>query len=286
MHCIDLREHTLDRFNDLLKHLAESLQSANLLDRIEYVSQKTATDWLKIIDSHLDDAGDGLWLEELVCDLGPAVPAWDLYEVHSWKNWPNRNQYFPGSTNLDLGIDNVGVREDGSIVAIQCKARSGDSTLTTSDLGTFAMTASHDVWAERWVVSNSKFSDHIKQMNVIAGSHPLKLVDFIEPVRELALDEKHGVREDKQLSAMQDEVVDAIVNQLPLHAGKGRNDWNPGEARGHIVLPCGTGKTRIAYRVSQIITNKLHNGGGGRGYLWCSCPQSRSYPKQSENFRN
>ena len=35
----------------------------------------TADDWMHMIESHAEDAGDGLWLEQLVCDLGDRIPA-------------------------------------------------------------------------------------------------------------------------------------------------------------------------------------------------------------------
>ncbi len=208
-----------------------------------------ATKWLDTIKSHSHDAGDGRWLEQLVCELGPQIPDWDLAQVFQWKDWPTRSKYFPTSSSLDLGIDNVGIRLDGSLVAIQCKARASGATLTSSDLGTFRHTTGDARWSELWVVTNAQFSRELGESNQRAESRPLKLIDFIEPVRELAREESGAVKEDDQLSSMQDKVVRRVVKGLQEHAKKGRQEWNDDEARGHIVLPCGTGKTRIAYRV-------------------------------------
>lgn len=45
------------------------------------MNNRTATEWRMIIDEHSDHAGDGKWLEELVCDVGHRIPEWDFKEV-------------------------------------------------------------------------------------------------------------------------------------------------------------------------------------------------------------
>lgn len=215
------------------------------------VQNLSANEWLRTIENYAEDAGDGLWLEDLICDVGSRIPDWDLQRVAHWEEWPDRQKHFPNSSSVDVGIDNVGIRSDGSLVAIQCKARSGGTELTVKDLGPFAMSTGNDIWSELWVVTNAQFSRGVREASLRSEPRPLKLVDFMEPVRALALEESIGFREDDQLTAMQDEVVDSVVTGLQNHAQKGRSEWNKGEARGHIVLPCGTGKTRVAYRVMK-----------------------------------
>ena len=222
------------------------------------MSQLTANEWLRVVERHAHDAGDGKWLEELVCDLGPHIPDWDLKQAYTWDEWPDRKTFFPDANKRDIGIDNVGIRLDDSLVAIQCKARSGDTALTKEELDTFASESADSKWSERWIVSNARFGANVEQFNLRHESNPLKLIDFVSPVRELALQDSLGIREDTHLTSMQDEAVREVLEKLPKHAEKGRSYWNTGESRGHIVLPCGTGKTRIAYR----ITKELVSGGG------------------------
>ena len=241
---------------------------------MDYPQQRPASEWLQVIEQHASHAGDGAWLENLVCDIGPSVPDWDLKHVFHWKTWPDRERHFPGSSPSDLGVDNVGIRLDGALVAIQCKARSDKNELTFQSLSTFAAHSANPKWAELWVVSNAQFRKNLDQFNRTNEARPLKLVDFVGPVQELALEESVGVREDDELTAMQDEVVSSILKNLPLHAEKGRKCWNKGEARGHIVLPCGTGKTRIAYRISKNITEQNNITGGG--YRGCTRPLNRA----------
>ena len=220
------------------------------------VANLPASAWLKTIEEHAKNAGDGKWLEALVCDLGNRIPEWDFEKVLKWEDWAEREKHFPHSSKQDVGIDNVGIKRNGSVIAIQCKARSGNSELTVDDLGRFAASAAEDIWSGRWVISNAQFSRGIHEINARSESRPFKLVNFVEPVRDLALEESIGVKDDGSLTEMQNEVVAQILKLMPLHAEKGREKWNPGEARGHIVLPCGTGKTRIAYRVMKGLVQK------------------------------
>ena len=211
-----------------------------------------ARKWLKVIEERKFNADDGLWLEELVCDLGHQIPEWDFVRVMHWSEWQDRDKYFPGVKPNDIGIDSVGVRPDQSLVAIQCKARSADRDLVKRDVESFLSAIGSDIWSECWIVSNVKFSAKVEQ--IVLGLHnerPFKLVDFVEPVRQLALSETGSYMDDPELTSMQDEAVANTVKYLKEHAQLGRVDWNFGESRGHIVMPCGTGKTRVAYRVMK-----------------------------------
>lgn len=212
---------------------------------------QTAEDWLEIVKQHSEDAGDGLWLEDLVCDLGHRFPEWELQRVTHWDEWEDRERFFPDASSVDVGIDNVGIRSDGTLVAIQCKARSGNPELTVKDLGSFAMATGDSTWSELWVVTNARFSRGVKEAALRSEDKPLKLVDFVQPVRTLALQESVGIRKDTELTRMQDTVVQRVVIGLRDHARKGRKCWNTNESRGQIVMPCGTGKTRVAYRVMK-----------------------------------
>ncbi|MCY4618586.1 MAG: DEAD/DEAH box helicase family protein [Chloroflexi bacterium] len=55
-------------------------------------------------------------------------------------------------------------------------------------------------------------------------------------------------------SAMQDEAVEAGVRILRKHAQSNSDGIPVGEARGKIILPCGTGKTRISLRIVEELT--------------------------------
>ena len=213
--------------------------------------QLTAHQWLSVINKHLDDAGDGKWLEKLVCQMGPRIVPWDFEKVYSWKDWPGDPKYFPEKHSPDIGIDNVGVRADGSYVAIQCKARAAGKSLSKKDIKDFTSVATSVHWAERWIVTTAKVTKNVSSMLLLDPERPVKLVDYVNPIKELVQSTDRPLREDNELTAMQNEAVAQIVKLLKEHAKHSRPEWNPGEARGHIVMPCGTGKTRVSYRVMK-----------------------------------
>ena len=52
------------------------------------------------------------------------IREWGLEACWRWKEWPDREVVFPGSSPADDGIDAVGARRsDHGLVAIQCKTR-------------------------------------------------------------------------------------------------------------------------------------------------------------------
>ncbi len=211
----------------------------------------TAKDWLEICNSKSENAGDGIWLEELVCDLGHKIPEWDFDQVVRWTDWNSRELHFPGSKGNDIGIDNVGIRPDGSVVAIQCKARKEGSRILKKDVESFLSAVEDDLWVERWIISNVEFSSNVSQLQKLRPNRPVKAVNFVNEVQKLAYLESHPIKDDPELTEMQDEAVREIVRRLKEHSSGNRPEWNAGESRGYMVLPCGTGKTRISYRVMK-----------------------------------
>ena len=217
-------------------------------------SPKSASDWLQIANQHFEidkDVGDGTWLEELVCAIGHKVPEWGFESVVPYQHWPEREEVMGDAGLLDIGIDLVGIRPNRKYVCIQCKAHSDpDKAITGSELKQFNNTRVQKWWDERWVVSNAKFSGPVIKMNV--GDSPLKLVDSLAPLRQIVVDEGGEYRDDPNLTTMQDEAVSRIVYGLKKHAKETKREaWNQGEARGRVIMPCGTGKTRVAFRVMQ-----------------------------------
>ena len=63
----------------------------------------------------------GEWLEKLTADNAPLITSWNLTEAWIWKEWKDRPEKLRSMP--DIGIDVVGKRPDGKLVAIQCKSR-------------------------------------------------------------------------------------------------------------------------------------------------------------------
>ena len=207
-------------------------------------------------------ATDGKWLELLTVESAPLIAEWDIAECCLWADWSEREYHYERRT--DIGIDAVARRaSDGKLVAIQCKARKLDdaghgSSITYEDLATFIGTSSAAIWAERWVVTNgdTRISDNaisaaaekpLKQVNLesdLLKQQELTSHASIEACPHCTDPEKTQNRE-----CMQREAIDTSVERLEKLAEK-----YEGRARGRIILPCGTGKTRIALRIVERLT--------------------------------
>ena len=215
-----------------------------------------------------DQQTDGKWLEALTVEVGPLIKEWDLSYAYLWPEWPQRQQVFPASTREDLGIDVVGVRRgDGGLVAIQCKAYQLDEdgrghTISKGEIDSFANASSSAVWAERWLVTNgdnpmgrrtrpllSETDQPIKMVNIAADLH----LQGPAPDAE-ACGHCGGTSAARTKSCMQQEAVATAVRVLREHELSDSDGIPKGEARGRIILPCGTGKTRISLRIVETLT--------------------------------
>ena len=219
---------------------------------------------------------DGKWLETVVAEVAPFIKAWDVEMAWQWADWPHRAGVFPDSTARDVGVDVVARRRvDGAFIAIQCKSRKldeserGFTTVNHSELTNFTSPASSSRYAEAWLVSNgdvqlaSGARDAVRQLD-----KPLNRVNItadLETQRDADRAESGGERcahcenpEDPDAvqtkSCMQREAIAESVRILREHAGSDSGGSPVGEARGRIILPCGTGKTRISLRIVEELT--------------------------------
>ena len=213
---------------------------------------------------------DGTWLEDLTVQIGPDISEWDIDTCYHWADWPDREYHFPQTTNQDVGIDAVAVR-DGEYIAIQCKARQlnehGDGApIEKSETDKFASASSSDFWAERWIVTNgnSPLSNNAQQV-LSMTSKPIKLVNITNDLllqQGSTTDEEcphcapnpDGEWRPRTRSCMQAEAISESGRILKEHAQSDSGGLPVGQARGKIILPCGTGKTRISLRIVEQLT--------------------------------
>ena len=213
---------------------------------------------------------DGKWLEAATVLTGELIREWDLADCQLWTEWPEREAHFPRTTNQDDGIDAVGIRRsDGRYVAIQCKSRKLNEhgvgePLTKSDTDSFAAASAGNFWAERWIVTNGAVSLTKQAQQTLSMSGGVKLVNLVGDLRQqyaasaeedcphCADPENSELRQTK--SCMQDEAVETSVRILREHAHSNSGGVPVGQARGRIILPCGTGKTRISLRIIEQLT--------------------------------
>ena len=216
---------------------------------------------------------DGDWLEVVTVESAPYIKEWDVAECWHWDEWPDRETHFPNTTRQDVGIDAVARRRsDGKHIAIQCKSRQlddegrGDS-IKSGEVAKFAAASASDVWAERWIVTNgaNPLASGAAQS---ASMHPepLKLVNITSDLQqqwhasaaaeesEQGLPNADGNERLQSKSSMQEEAVASSVRILQEQEGSQSGGLPLGEARGRIILPCGTGKTRISLRIIEELT--------------------------------
>ena len=216
-------------------------------------------DALVAVDRHADDAGDGRWLEKLVTELAPEIASWDLSEAWLWKDWPERTQVLgEASRPQDDGIDVVGRRQDGGWCAIQCKARKHvdgkPGRLVREDVDGFLAATRAELWAECWIVTNAEITRHGRaKMRGLgeAVAHAREIQ--IEPAIRAEIAAREAARPDPR-DAMQEKAVAAIMegmDNVRATADKAHDGWRSGESRATAVMPCGTGKTRVAYEVAR-----------------------------------
>ena len=215
---------------------------------------------------------DGTWLEDLTVQVGPYINEWDIERCYHWSDWPDREEHFPGTTKQDVGIDAVALRRsDGEYVAIQCKSRQLDEhgrgdTIAKTETDTFDSTSSGQFWAERWVVTNG---DNSLSTNTLRSpsnlEKPIKLVDICSDLIQEQSSSTHeeclhclpnpdGESRIQTKSCMQTEAIAESVHILRKHVQSDSGGLSVGQARGKIILPCGTGKTRISLRIIEKLT--------------------------------
>ena len=219
---------------------------------------------------------DGRWLEDLTVCSSPYIKEWDIARCYLWADWPEREAQFPNSTNQDPGIDVVAVRRsDSRHIAIQCKARQLDEqghggTISRDELNKFIAPSADPFWVERWLVTNG---DNPVSPNVARTpglkDKPIKVVNIANdllqqqvvfthedcPHCELyAMPDEEGNPPRQTKTCMQNEAVAESIRLLREHAESESGGLPVGQARGKIILPCGTGKTRVSLRIVEELT--------------------------------
>ena len=216
---------------------------------------------------------DGEWLEVVTVESGPYIKEWDIAECWHWDEWPDREIYFPNTTRLDIGIDAVAARRnDGKYIAIQCKSRRLDdegrgASINNNEIAKFAAASASDFWAERWVVTNgdnplasgaaqsaSMHAQPLKLVNITNDLHQQRQANAASEECEHCQPNPDGDERLQTKSCMQNEAVANSVRILREQERSESGGLPKGEARGRIILPCGTGKTRISLRVIEELT--------------------------------
>ncbi len=240
----------------------QSTDHRHVIDRVEHA--------IDIVAEASPQQTGGKWLEDLTVYVGPYIKDWDLAQCWLWDEWPEREQKQPHSTSQDTGIDVVAINRAGEYVAIQCKARQLDESgrggsIDKGEIDSFASASSDDFWSERWLVTNGDNPLGRNAMAAVPISRPIKLVNIANDLQQQRTAYTHeecphcepnpnGEARRQTKTCMQNEAVDKSVRILREHEQSDSGGLPKGQARGKIILPCGTGKTRISLRIVEELT--------------------------------
>ncbi len=197
---------------------------------------------------------DGELLEELVEQCAANVPDWEVSDCWALRDYPRLSEL--GLEPYDDGIDLIAEKTDGRRVAIQCKALS-DGNVTTTMIQKFAGKANR--FEERWLVTSAQQTAAnartLQECRVLWKDALAEL-----PHALLAGDESRGDPADPR-TAMQDEAVAECIRSLknppPELLAQWREDGSgvpylpEHVGRTKLILPCGTGKTRVSMRIVE-----------------------------------
>ena len=212
----------------------------------------------------------GKWLENLTVDVAPFIRDWNIAECWHWAEWPERELKQRQSTGQDTGIDVVALNRDGEYIAIQCKSRQldehgrGDS-INKPEIDSFASASSDDFWSERWIVTNGDNPLGRNAVSAVPKSRPIKVINIANDLvqQQAAFTDENcphcepnpdGEERRQSKSCMQAEAIANSVHILREHEQSETGGLPTGQARGKIILPCGTGKTRISLRIVEELT--------------------------------
>ena len=228
---------------------------------------------LKTLEEAKSQPTGGKWLERLTAQIAPYIKEWDISHCWTWAEWPDRERLLPETTSQDNGIDAVAIdRSNGSFIAIQCKSRQSDETghgrdIDRPEITSFISESDNNLYAQRWLITNgdNRLNDRAERTN----SQLSKKIKLFNLHAELTAQKQGSVWDEEcphcqpnpdsewrrqSKTCMQTDAVSSAVSRLRGQLETDLDGIPIGQARGKIILPCGTGKTRISLRVVEELT--------------------------------
>ena len=198
-------------------------------------------------------------------DTGTSTPS------TSGDEWPERTTVFPDSSPEDITIDCVAEDAAGKrLIAIQCKARREGSAITHADVDGFLSAAAAPEFKEAWIVGTTGPSEGLREHlnnRGLTKVRCLRLQDALLQSAQAADDADPDPRDE-----IQRRVIDASLKGLENVRGRTHKGWRATDARGRIVMPCGTGKTRVGYRIARALTTSRKTPDGTDRLTIVLCP--------------
>ena len=238
------------------------------------MSETTADDViaqaLETLDEAKSEPTGGKWLERLTAQIAPYIREWDICHCWTWADWPDRESLLPETTSQDNGIDAIAVnRSSGAHIAIQCKSRQLDENghgrdIDRPEITSFISESDNELYVERWLITNgdNRLNDRAERTN----SQLSRKIKLINLHADLSAQAQGSIQDEEcphcqpnpddelrrqSKTCMQNGAVSTAVSRLRGQLETDLDDIPIGQARGKIILPCGTGKTRISLRIVE-----------------------------------
>ncbi len=192
----------------------------------------------------LSERDKGTAFEKLVAAwlVADPVQAQSFERVDLWSEWARRHK----QDRSDVGVDLVGTRHDGELVAIQCKFFDRNRTIRKEDIDSFVSASGKEMFAERLIVETTDIPWSPKAEAMLKGQTiPIRRIG-LRDLQESAVDwsvfaaaGEMARPKPKTLRPDQTEAVDAV--RVGLSTAN----------RGKLIMACGTGKTLTALRIAE-----------------------------------
>ena len=228
---------------------------------------------LETLEEAKSEPTGGKWLERLTAQIAPLIKEWDISHCWTWSEWPDRERLLPDTTNQDNGIDAVAInRSTGAYIAIQCKSRQLDENgrgndIERPEITSFISESENELYDHRWLITNgdSRLNDRAERTN----SQLNKKIKLFNLHADLTAQAQGSIKDEEcphcqpnpdgewrrqSKTCMQNDAVSTAVSRLRGQLETDADGIPIDQARGKIILPCGTGKTRISLRIVEELT--------------------------------
>ena len=194
--------------------------------------------------SSTDERDKGDKFERLMAAYLQTDVSWTdrFSRVWLWSDWPGRRG------RPDTGIDLVAQElETGDLTAIQCKFYDRTHTLQKSDIDSFFTASGKAPFTGRMIVSTTdRWSRHAE--DALEGQHIPVTRLRVQDLDESSVDWSQFSLRTPEVMALKDKKV--LRHHQRLALTKVRNGFQS-QARGKLIMACGTGKTLTSLRIAE-----------------------------------
>jgi superfamily II DNA or RNA helicase len=178
--------------------------------------------------------------------LDPVFQFKEVYRHNAIPHSIRERLGYPGIQ--DIGIDGIGVTDDGKIYAYQAKFRSDrKGTPTLRELSTFFTVSDKADWRITIANSNklpSSIDDRVRQSRILADRFDSLDQDFFDRLTTYLKTQNISPPAKKSPHVTQQEAIAAAVSYYEKNK------------RGQLILPCGAGKTLASIWISEKLDGK------------------------------